>query len=126
MEQSILNSVKKVLGLPEDYTAFDLDVVLHINSVLSTLSELGVGPAEGFAIEDAEPTWSDFLGLDPRFNKVKSYIYLRVRMLFDPPTTGYLIAAMEKQIQEAEWRITVQAETDDLLPPTLILEGGEA
>lgn len=112
MEDSILNSVKKVLGITADYTAFDADIVMHINSVFSTFHQLGVGPVEGFAIEDATSTWSAFLGDDPRYNSVKTYVFLKVRMLFDPPGTSYLIQAMERQATELEWRLNIVREGD--------------
>lgn len=124
MSESILLSTKKVLNLAEDYDAFDQDVIMHINTALSTLNQLGVGPDEGFMIEDGSSTWDAFLGTDPRLNHVKTYVYLRVRMLFDPPTTGHHVSAMEKQIQELEWRLNVQREevkwTDPTVPPALI------
>jgi hypothetical protein len=110
MSTSILNSTKKILGLDEDYTAFDVDIMTHINSVFSTLNQLGIGPEEGFFIEDAVTTWESFLGDDPRMNSAKTYVYLRVRMLFDPPTTSYLLSAMKEQISEFEWRLNVQRE----------------
>jgi hypothetical protein len=110
MSDSVLRNTKKILGLDEDYTAFDDDVIMHINSVLSTLNQLGIGPDEGFAIEDDSETWDTFLGDDPRLNSVKTYIYLRVRILFDPPTTSYLINSMNEQIRELEWRLNVQRE----------------
>lgn len=112
---SILDSVKKVLGIDKEYDAFDVDILMHINSVFATLNQLGVGPEAGYSIEDASPTWSDYLGDDLRLNNVKTYVYLRVRMLFDPPTTSYLLDAMKQQIQEQEWRINVTREND--LPP---------
>lgn len=107
---SILNSTKKMLGLDPDYDAFDLDVMLHINSVFSTLTQLGVGPAEGFQIEDDSATWDTFLGTDVRLNQVKTYVFLRVRLLFDPPQTGFLTTSYEKQIEQIEWRLNVEAE----------------
>lgn len=110
MIASILTSIKKVLGLPPEHTAFDEDVIIHINSVFSTLQQLGVGPAEGFMIEDNSVTWDAFLGGDPVLNNVKSYVYLRVRMLFDPPSNSFTQTAMEKQITELEWRINVNRE----------------
>lgn len=123
MGQSILESTKKALGLDKDYTAFDVDIIMHINTVLSTLNQLGVGPDVGFAIEDATSTWSQFLGDDLRLNSVKTYIYLRVRILFDPPTGSYhLINSMNDQIRELEWRINVKREGDswvDPVPPKL-------
>lgn len=117
MNDSILNSIKKVLGLEPDYTPFDPDILLHTNSVFSTLNQLGIGPAEGFAIEDDTATWDAFLGSDLRLNSVKTYIYLRVRLLFDPPATSYLIAAMKEQVQELEWRLNVQREGVSWTPP---------
>jgi hypothetical protein len=110
VEDSILTSTKKVLNLAADYEAFDQDVIMHINSVFSTLNQLGVGPEVGFMIEDASSTWDAFLGIDPRLNHVKTYVYLRVRILFDPPQTGHHMSAMEKQITELEWRLNVQRE----------------
>lgn len=129
MEQSILNSTKKILGVPEDYCAFDLDIITHINSVFSTLTQLGIGPLEGFMIEDDRSEWPDFIGDDLEYSAVKSYVFLRVRLLFDPPSTSYLITAVEKQIQELEWRLNVHREgtvwVDEALVPSVI-EGGDA
>ena len=116
ISESILDSTKKVLGLETDYDVFDVDVIMHVNSVLSTLNQLGIGPDEGFAIEDATPTWTDFLEDVKPLNNVKSYVYLRVRMLFDPPTTSFLQESMQKQIQEFEWRISTYRESQIVLP----------
>lgn len=107
---SILNTTKKILGISEDYTVFDLDIITHINTAFSTLTQLGVGPVEGFMIEDASAEWTDFIADDLQYNSVKSYVFLRVRQLFDPPSTSYLIAAYDKQIQELEWRLNVHRE----------------
>lgn len=117
MNDSILTSVKKALNLAEDYEAFDPDVIMHINGVFSTLNQLGVGPSVGFMIEDKVPTWSAFLGSDPRLNHVKTYVFLRVRMLFDPPQTGFHTKAMEDQIKELEWRINAQREDEHWTAP---------
>lgn len=117
MTESILTSTKKVLGIGEDYTAFDVDILMHINSVFSTINQLGIGPAEGFLVSDATATWADFLGTDLRLNSVKTYVYLRVRLLFDPPTTSYLIAALKEQFQELEWRLNVVREGDSWILP---------
>jgi hypothetical protein len=114
---SILTSVKKILGIAEDYEAFDVDILMHINSVFSTLNQLGIGPADGFMIEDASATWDDFIPDDPRFNSVKTYVCLRVRLLFDPPTTSYLITALENQFRELEWRLNVVREGDSWTDP---------
>lgn len=117
MEQSILTSTKKVLGIAEDYTVFDLDILTHINTAFSTLTQLGVGPSPGFSIEDNTAVWADFIGSDLELHAVKSYIFLRVRMLFDPPQTSYLITAMEKQIQELEWRLNTHREASQWVDP---------
>lgn len=112
MEDSILTTVKKTLGLDEAYTAFDLDITLHINSILSNLNQIGVGPVNGFQIEDESTTWGDFLGDDPRLNNVKSFMYLKVRMLFDPPATSFAIDAFERNAKELEYRIYTTMEVD--------------
>jgi len=117
MEQSILISTKKILGIAEDYTAFDLDIITHINTAFSTLTQLGVGPATGFMIEDDTAVWDDFISDDFQYNSVKSYVFLRVRHLFDPPTTSYLIVASEKQISELEWRLNVHREETGWVDP---------
>ena len=123
MGQSILTSTKKILGIADDYTAFDLDVIMHINSAFSTLAQLGIGPAGGFMIEDKDDEWEDFLETDdPQYNSVKSYLYLKVRQIFDPPTTSYLITAVEKQIQELEWRLnTLREETAWVNPNPVVV-----
>ena len=123
MGQSILTSTKKILGIADDYTAFDLDVIMHINSAFSTLAQLGIGPAGGFMIEDKDEEWEDFLETDdPQYNSVKSYLYLKVRQIFDPPTTSYLITAVEKQIQELEWRLnTLREETAWVNPNPVVV-----
>lgn len=118
MEQSILTSTKKVLGIAEDYTVFDEDIIMHINTAFSTLTQLGVGPVEGFMIEDATAEWDDFItDGDIQYNSVRSYVFLRVSMLFDPPQTSYLITAKEKQIEELEWRLNVHREEDGWTDP---------
>lgn len=117
MESSILTSTKKNLGIPEDYTVFDLDVITHINSAFSTLTQLGVGPPEGFMIEDASAVWDDFIVDDLQYNAVKTYIYLRVRQVFDPPATSYLISAFNEQIKELEWRLNVHREETGWVDP---------
>ena len=117
MEQSILISTKKILGVPEDYDVFDLDILTHINSAFSTLTQLGVGPPSGFMIYGDTEVWDDFIVEDPQYNSVKSYVFLRTRLLFDPPTTSYLISAYEKQIQELEWRLNVVREYTEWVDP---------
>lgn len=110
MTDSILNGTKKILGLDPDYTAFDHDVITHINTALGTLNQLGIGPINGFMIDDDEATWDDFLAGDPRLNGVRTYVYLRVRLLFDPPNTSFAITAMQEQVKELEWRLNVHRE----------------
>ena len=117
MEPSILKSIKKVLGIGADYTAFDVDILMHVNTVFSTLHQLGIGPPEGFMVENEHALWSTFLEDDPRLNSVKTYMYLKVRLLFDPPATSFAIEAMEKQIQELEWRLSVVREGDHWTAP---------
>jgi hypothetical protein len=114
---SILTDVKKTLGLAADYTAFDLDVTLHINTALSTLTQLGIGPDEGFMITDASDDWEDFIGDDARLNSVKTYVYLRVRLLFDPPASYHFLTSYKEQIAELEWRLNVTRENDDWVDP---------
>lgn len=122
MSDSILTSIKKNLGLVEGYTAFDPDITMYINSVFSTLTQLGVGPDGGFSIEDATTDWVDYLGGDlPQFNDVKTYITLRVRMLFDPPQTSFHLTAMKEQIQEHEWRMNVRREDVEWVDPNPVL-----
>ena len=118
MITSILTGTKKILGLAEDYTAFDHDVITHINTAFSTLAQLGVGPPEGFMIEDETAEWIDFIDdTDLQYNSVKTYVYLRVRLLFDPPTTSYLIAAFQDQVRELEWRLNVHREETEWVDP---------
>ena len=129
MIQSILDSVKKVLNVASGDVSFDEDIIMHINTVFSTLNQLGIVPEIGFMVEDNTAVWSDFLQGDLRLNNIKSYMYLRCRMLFDPPTIGYQVDAMKEQIREFEWRINVQREgiawTDpDPDPNDVILDGG--
>lgn len=109
---SILDSTKKILGLDSDYPHFDIDIVMHINSVFSGLTQLGVGPEDGFEIEDSSTLWVEYLGANKKINLVKSYMYLKVRMLFDPPTTSFDITAKQEQIKEFEFRINVAIQSD--------------
>lgn len=114
--ESILTSVKKSLGIAEEYTQFDTDIIMHINSVLMVLTQLGVGPENGFAIEDDSAIWPDFIpdstvSTNVKMEAVKSYVYLRVRLLFDPPLSSAVMESMNRQISEFEWRINVTAES---------------
>jgi hypothetical protein len=118
MEESILKSTKKVLGIGLDDVSFDPDVTQHINSAFSNLTQLGVGPVEGFTIEDDTAVWAD-LGIDflAILNEVKTVVYLRTRLLFDPPATSYHLAALQDQIQEHEWRISAMREATGWVDP---------
>lgn len=111
MTKSILFTVKKMLGLDETYDAFDQDVITNINSVFLTLNQLGVGPS-GFQITGDSEEWSDFV--DPaKYPGIQSYVYLKTRLLFDPPTNSFLVDNIQKQIAEFEFRLNVQAEYVD-------------
>lgn len=123
MDGSILDTTKKKLGIAEDYTEFDLDIVTEINSVFSTLHQLGVGPVDGFEIEDKSTQWSDFLGvgLNPRYNFVRTYIWQKVRLAFDPPATSFGIEALKEQIRELEWRINVVREEYAWVPVVVVV-----
>lgn len=107
---SILKQTKKVLGVPEDYDVFDTDILMHINTAFATLHQLGVGPVNGFMITDDATTWDNYTDADLNLNSVKSYIFLRVKLLFDPPPTSFAIEALQTQIKEFEWRLNVHAE----------------
>lgn len=106
---TILEDVKHQLGIMPGDAAFDDITTIHINSVFLTLTQLGVGPAEGFAIESGDETWDQFFQ-DKRLNAVKSYVYLRVKLLFDPPATGFTLASYERQISELEYRLLAEVD----------------
>lgn len=108
--ESILTSIKKNLGIADDYTHFDADVIMHINSALSRLRQLGIGPTDGFRITGVGEVWEDFLGDDIRLESVKSYVYLKASLIFDPPTSSAVLAARERMIKEYEWCFTVDAD----------------
>lgn len=107
---SILTSIKKLLGIDEDYEHFDTDLIIHINTVLNILIQLGVGPVEGFAISDKTAEWTDFVGDYPNLEAVRTYTYLKVRLVFDPPTSSSAVQSIERCISELEWRINHTAE----------------
>lgn len=110
---SILTSVKKMLGIAEEYEQFDADLIMHINSVFSILTQLGVGPSEGFMIEDETTEWSDFISEDKKLQAVKSYMYQKVKLIFDPSLTSSVTESMNRTISEFEWRLNVAAETEE-------------
>ena len=108
--ESILTSIKKLLGIAEDYEHFDTDLIIHINSVFSILTQLGVGPSEGFFITDKYAVWDDFLAENTKIELAKTYVYLKVKMIFDPPQSSAVIDAMNRTIGELEWRINVSVD----------------
>lgn len=110
MTDSILDSIKKQLNIPLEEDHFDTEIVIHINSALATLHQLGVGPEEGFEITSNTETWANFIGTETTINSVKTLVYLKVRLIFDTPTNSFTIAAFEKQIEELQWRLNVRAE----------------
>jgi hypothetical protein len=109
---SILNTIKKLLGLTEEQKDFDIDILILINSAFSRLTDLGLGPEEGFSVEDEYKNWSDFIQDSLRFNDLQSYVYLKVKMVFDPPASSAVLAAYEKTLNEIEWLLNVRAETN--------------
>lgn len=110
MTSSVLNTTKKVLGVSSDYTVFDTDIIMHINSTFSTLHQLGVGPVEPFSITDSSATWESFIGTNKAIESAKSYVWAKVKLAFDPPTTSFAIDALQKMCNEFEWRLNVQSE----------------
>lgn len=107
---SILISIKKMLGITEEYEEFDPDIIMHINTVFSVLTQLGVGSDDGYFIKDKNDVWSDFINSDARLEMIKSYVYLKVKLLFDPPLGTASIEAINRQINELEWRINVSVD----------------
>lgn len=113
MDDSILESIKKLLGLPPSYTNFDQDIIIHINTYLGVLNQMGVGKS-GFYIEDDGATWEDFLDQhSASLHEVKTYVYLRVKMVFDPPSSSLVSEAMNKNIDELGWRLNVKVDPED-------------
>lgn len=108
--ESILTSIKKLLGIAEEYKHFDDDLIMHINSVFLVLTQLGVGPATGFMIEDDTNEWVEFISESALLQTVKSYMYLKVKVLFDPPLSSTTLQSMTNIINEFEWRIRLAVE----------------
>ena len=118
--ESILLTVKKSLGLAASYTAFDPDVIMHINSVMLDLNQLGLGPTGGFVITGEDELWTDLVGDRKDLVAVQSLTYLKVRLLFDPPQTSFVIDSINKQIEKFEWRLMIQAEPVTI--PEVVIE----
>lgn len=108
---SILNSIKKLLGPSELYDNFDTDIIMHINSTMTSLSQMGIGPKSGFSITGPDETWDDYIQGDLRYESVKQYIYLSVRTVFDPPTSSAMMDFMKEKMKELEWRLNLTAES---------------
>lgn len=113
-DKSILNDIKKLLGLTEDCVDFDTDIIIHINSAFMVLAQLGVGPTEGFSIKDKSSKWSEFKIEEGKLESVKTYIYLKVRIVFDPPINAAVLAAFQESIKELEWRMNVEIENRNI------------
>ena len=110
---SILNTVKKLLGIETSYEAFDTDLIININMALNILNQLGVGPSSGFSISDATATWTDFIPDTSKLEMVKTYVYLKVKQVFDPNQNSNITQAYDNQIKELEWRLNVQVDPGD-------------
>ena len=114
LEEKILSSIKKLLGLNDGVTVFDTDIVIHINTVFANLAQMGVGPQDsegkniGFRISTGDEVWGDFTANDILIENVKTYVYIKVKMVFDPPTSSALIDAYNAQAKELEWRLYTQ------------------
>lgn len=107
---SILTSIKKLLGITEEDISFDNDIIMHINSVLSILTQLGVGSSSGFIISDKNAVWSDFVSDLTALASIKSYVFLKVKLIFDPPLSSAAVESMKNLISEFEWRINVKVD----------------
>ena len=114
ISDSILLSVKKMLGVPPEYEQFDPEIIIHINSVFSILTQLGVGSDEGFSIKDSTASWSDYIPEGKAAEDIKTYMYLKVRLIFDPPQSSAAIEAMKQLASEFEWRINVGVDVEEV------------
>lgn len=113
MEESILTSIKKLLGIDKEYDVFDSDIIMHINTVFMVLNQLGVGPLEGFKIEDDLATWNMFTNDVNNLESIKTYIYLKVKLLFDPPLNSSVLESTKQLINELEWRLNAEVDYKD-------------
>ena len=110
MDESILTSIKKLLGISEDYDYFDQDIIMHINAAFMVLTQLGIGPSEGFLITDDTDTWSDFIDDLTNLGSIQSYVYMKVKLMFDPPQNSFTVDSMQKLVNELEWRLNIAAD----------------
>ena len=115
MNDSILTSVKKILGITEEYTHFDADLIMHINTVLMALTQMGIGNREYFRIEDADATWADFISGKIDIDAIKTYVALRVKLIFDPPQSSTHLQAIQETIKECEWRMYISDSSENFI-----------
>lgn len=111
VSESILNSIKKLLNISKDEHAFDTDIIIHINSVISALLQIGIGPSEGFRVSDESDTWQDYITDEQKIDYIKTYIYLKVKLIFDPPLNSSLMQSFNETIRELEWRLHINYES---------------
>ena len=109
---SILSDTKRALGLPDEYTPFDLDITIGINASFLSLTQVGIGPEEGFLIADGQTDWGDLLKGNPALEAVKQYVYLKTRVTFDPPNSSFVLEAMQKTLDELLWRLNIQVDKE--------------
>lgn len=114
LDESIFNSIKSLLGPDASYDVFDQDILIHINTALSVLTQLGVGPVEGLIVSGPEQTWREFIGDDKTLQMVKTYIYMKVKMAFDPPANSSVLSAYQEVCKEYEWRLNVEVDPSKL------------
>lgn len=112
-KESILISIKKLLGIQADYKNFDTDIIIHINSVFAILNQLGIGPTQGYKIEGESETWDDYIPDGKDIEDVKTYIYLKVKLVFDPALSGTVMEANKDVIRELEWRLNMNHESEE-------------
>ena len=110
MEESILDSIKDMLGPDSSYDVFDNEILIHINMALSVLTQLGVGPAEGFVVTDSDATWNQFLGNAKNIDMAKTFVYMKVKMAFDPPANSSVLNAYNEACKEYEWRLNIETD----------------
>ena len=115
MEESILQTVKATIGITSDQTHFDSEILMHINSIIAKLNQIGIGPTEGFRVEDESSDWSSFIGDDPNLDMVKDYISISVKLAFDPPSNSFAIDSLRKITDEYEWRLSVKATESEVI-----------
>ena len=107
MEESILKTIKQLIGCPDDFEQFDSDLIVHINSAFATLTQLGVGPKEGYRITGVDNVWNEFEDDPQKLSLIKDYVYIKTRLLFDPPTTGSLMDSLKEELKEMKWRLYI-------------------